>query len=132
MWSAYAMRKKRSACLSKLWRKLEKENDANKDSMKINKIVSDISKLLNNETSFETSFETNQEILGMRNVFRWIVIKSWTGNDFDTSEDRKNNKTIVKESVLFNTESWVDRCKALHDEEEKKKRLSQWYGNLFN
>ena len=37
--------------------------------MKINKIVSDISKSLNNETRFEI----NQEILGMRNVFRGIV-----------------------------------------------------------
>lgn len=44
---------KRNACLSKLRRKLEKEDDTNEDFMKINKIVSDMSKLLNNETIFE-------------------------------------------------------------------------------
>ena len=51
--------------------------------MKINKIVRDISKNLNNETRFET----NQETQGIRNVFRRIVIKIWTGNNFETSED---------------------------------------------
>ena len=68
----------------------------------------------------------------MRNVFRGIVIKIWIGNNFDTSEDRKCNKIIVKELLLFHTDCWVDICKEMHDEEEKKKRLSQWYGNLLN
>ena len=40
-------------CLSKLRRKFEKEDDANEDSMKINKIASDRRKILNNEISFE-------------------------------------------------------------------------------
>ena len=39
---------------------------------------------------------------------------------------------IVKESVLFYTECWVDRCKVMNDEEEQKKKLNQWYGNVLN
>ena len=72
-------------------------DDTNEDLIKTNKIVSDIRTFLKNETSFET----NQEVLGMRNVFRGITIKSWTENNFETSEDHKCNKIIVKESVIF-------------------------------
>ena len=107
-------------CLRKLRSKLEKSDDANEYSIKINKIVIDTSKFLNNDTSFEI----NQEILGIRNVFRGTLIKIWTGNNFGTSDDRKHNKIIVKESVLFYNECCVDRHKEMHDEEEQKKRLT--------
>ena len=96
--------------------------------MKINKIVSDISKNLNNETSFET----NQESLGIRSMLRGIAMKIQIGNNFDTSEDRKYKKIIVKESASFVNEFWVERCKAVHEEEEPKKRLSQCHGNFLN
>ena len=99
--------------MRKLRIKLERSEDANEDSMTINKIVSEISELLNNETSFET----NQESLGLRNAFRRITIKIWTGNNFGTSDDRKYNKIIVKESVLFCNKYWVERFKSTHDEE---------------
>ena len=59
--------------------------------------MSDIRKNLTNKTIFET----NQELLGMRNVIHVIVIKSWIGDNVDTSEDRKQNTIIVNESVLF-------------------------------
>lgn len=71
-------------------------------------------------------------MLGMRNMFRGIVVKSWTGNNFETSADCKHNKMIVKESAKFYNEHWVDRWNALHTEEEQKKRLSQWCENIFD
>ena len=83
---------RRNAYLIKLRRTLEKADDANEDAIKVNKIVGDIRKFLNNETSFET----NQETLSMRNVLRGKVVKIYTGNDFDASEDRKYNKIIAK------------------------------------
>ena len=116
---------RRKEHLSKLRGKLEKLDDAAEDSIKI---VSDTRKFLNNDTRFET----NQDTLSMRNVIRRTSIKSWTYNEFDANEDRKCNKIIVKESVTFHTECWVDRCKVMHDEEEQKKRLSQWCGNALN
>ena len=61
-----------------------------------------------------------------------IVMKSWIRNDFDTSEDRKQNKIIVKESVLFCNKCWGDRCKVLQHEEKQKKRLSQCCVNFLN
>ena len=73
---------KRDEYLTKLRFKLIKSNDTKEDLIKINKIVRDISKFIKNETSFET----NQEFLGMRNVFRRIIIKICTGNNFETSE----------------------------------------------
>ena len=88
---------KRDEFLTKLRIKLIKADDTNEDLIKVNKIVSDMSEFLKNETSFET----NQEAFGMRNVFRGIRMKSWTGNNFETNEDRKHNKIIVKESACF-------------------------------
>ena len=38
----------------------------------------------------------------------------------------------MKELVLFYIEYWVDRCKVMHEEEEQKKRIIQWHGNVFN
>ena len=111
-----------------LRRKLEKVDDANEDSITTDKTLSDIRKFLNNEIRFEN----NQEILSMRNMFRRTTMKRCTGDDFDASEDRKHNKTIAKESVLFCNEFWVERCKKMHDEKEQKKRFRQWYGNVLN
>ena len=58
MWLNSDALRKKNAFLRKLRIKLEKSddaNDANEDSIKINKIVSDIRKFLNNETCFETN-----------------------------------------------------------------------------
>ena len=48
------------------------------------------------------------------------------------SEDYEHNKVVVKESVTFYNEFWVERCKTMHHEEEQKKRLSQWHWNSFD
>ena len=50
----------------------------NEGLIKINKIVSDISKFLKKITYFET----NQQAMGMINVLQGIVIKIWTGTNF--------------------------------------------------
>ena len=92
----------------KTQKEIRKKDDANEDSINTNKIVSDTINFLNNQKIFETS----QETLEIRNMFRGIMIKSWTGNNFDANEDRKHNKIIVKESVLFRTEFQVNRCNA--------------------
>ena len=34
--------------------------------------------------------------------------------------------------MLFYSECWLDRCKALHDEDKQKERLSQWYNNVLS
>ena len=68
----------------------------------------------------------------MQNLFRGIVVKSWKGNNFENSANYKHKKVIVKESVRFYNECWVDWHNALHNEEEQKNRMSQWYGNLVD
>ena len=69
----------------------------------------------------ETSFETNQEMLGMKNVLRGAVIKSQKGSNFEMSANCKNDKLIVKESVTFHNEPWIDRHNSLHNKEEKRR-----------
>ena len=107
--------------MSKIRRKLKKVDEMNADREKINMIISDIRKFLNDESTFQT----NQELLGMRKNFRGTLVKSWTGDNFQTNKDRKNNNIIAKESVLFCSECWLDRCEAMHDEEKQRETLRQ-------
>ena len=41
-------------------------------------------------------------------MFRGITIKSCAENNFGRSDDRKYDKIIVKELVLFLNDLWVD------------------------
>ena len=65
-------------------------------------------------------------------MFREIELKRWAGNNFETSEDRKRNKIIIKESVMCWKDFYIDRCNVIHDEEDQKKRLTQWNGNVLD
>ena len=98
-------KRKRTDYLDKLRKEQTRVDASSEDVAKINSLLNDISRYLKNEKSFES----NQEMLGMRNMFRGIVVKSWTGNNFETSADCKHNKMIVKESARFYNEHWVDR-----------------------
>ena len=61
-----------------------------------------------------------------------MVVKCWTVDDFDNKDDRKYNKLIIKESVLFYSEYWLDRCEALHNKDKQKEQLSQWCNNVLS
>lgn len=39
---------------------------------------------------------------------------------------------MIKESVLFYSEHWLDGCKALHNKEKQKERLKQWHDDVLN
>ena len=106
--------------LGRLRKKLERTDSKNVDQFKKNAIVSNMQKSLNKESNYLT----NQELIGLRNVFLGMVVKYWIGDDFNNNDDRKCNKAIMKESVLFYSEYWLDRCEALHDEDKQKDRLS--------
>ena len=68
----------------------------------------------------------------MRHLLRGIIIKSWKGTNFETSEYRKYNKILIKKSVMFYKECQFDRCNEMYDEEDQKKLLNQWHGNFLD
>lgn len=68
---------------------------------------------------------------GMRNVFRGIIIKTWTGHNFETSEDPKHKKNHCLRVRFFWTGCWVDRLNTMCDEEEQSKRLTQQCGKYL-
>ena len=107
---------KRNEYLGRLRKKLDKTDCKNVDQVKINAIIRDIQKFLNKESNYQK----NQELIGLRNVFRGMAVQCWIGPSFNNNNDRKHNKVIVKESVLFYSEFWLERCKALHDEEKQR------------
>ena len=61
----------------------------------------------------------------MRNVLRGIVVKSWRVNNIEVSTDHKHNKAIVRESVRFYNEFWIDRSNVMHNDQDQKKMISQ-------
>ena len=107
---------------------LIKADKANEDGNKIKCIAGDTQKFLNKGITHEM----NQELLDMRIFYSGIVVKIWKGNGINESVYFKHNKLTTKESVLFYHKFWINRCKTSHDEEEQKKRLSQWCENSFN
>ena len=108
------MESKTNECLGRLRKKLEKADSKNVDQVETNVIISDIHKFLNKESNYQT----NQELIGLMNVFRGIAVQCWIGDNFNNNDDRKHNKVMIKESVLFYSECWLGRCKEMHDEEK--------------
>ena len=76
---------KRNECLGKLREKLDKEESKNACQLKINAIIVDIQKFLNKESDYQT----NQELIGLRNVFRGMAVQFWIGGAFNNNDDRK-------------------------------------------
>ena len=109
------MESKRNEHLGRLRKKLDKVDSKNVEQDKINTIISDIQKFLDKEPNFQT----NQELIGLRNIFRGIAVQLWICDDFNNNDDKKHNKVTIKESMLVYSECWIDRCKELHDEEKR-------------
>ena len=85
-------RRRRTDYLDKLRKELTRACAASKDVAKVNVMLNEVSKHLKNELSFEN----NQEILGLTNVFRAIVIKIWTEINSEKSANCKCNKVVFK------------------------------------
>ena len=126
--SIWVHRKKRNEFLGRSIKKLDKACSKNVDQVKISTIISDIHNFLNTESNYQT----NQELIGLRNIVRGTSVQCWIGDNFNNNDDRKFNKVITKESVLFYSECWIDRCKALHEEGKQRGCLKQWHNNVLN
>ena len=75
----------KNECLGRLRKKCERIDSNNVDQFKTNAIISYIQKKLNKESNHLT----NQELIGLRNVFRGMVVKCWIGDDFNNNDSIK-------------------------------------------
>ena len=61
----------------------------------VNKIINDVQNFFNGENDFWT----NKQVLGMREVFRGVVVKSWVAFPTENINFRVHNKIIVHEAA---------------------------------
>jgi len=62
--------------------------------------------------------ETNQDSIGMKYIFRGILIKAWTGENFAMIKYTMLNRIIAKYCMNFYMECWTNRNLKLHDKDE--------------
>lgn len=60
---------------------------------------------------------TNQSKLGMKNLFRGMIVKQWVDTNQSDIDYLEYNKVFVKSCVTFYHECWKSRCVELHKDE---------------
>ena len=79
----------------------------------------DIGKYFNKEENFWT----NQKELGMREVFRVIMVKYWASIPLEIIDFAQHNKVQIKKALNFYCECWNNTCVVLHSSYIRKQHL---------
>jgi len=85
----------------------------------VREMENDIVKYFNKEENFWT----NQQVLGMRDVFRGIVVRDWGALPIECIDFTPYNKVMIKKAVDFYSACWNNRCVVMHSPEVRKQYL---------
>ena len=107
--------------MKKMLKELCNNQPENIDEEEILSFVEDILRYL--EDDCDNEYETNQGMLGMKNIFRGYVIKVWKGTNFEQKKYRKLNRIVVRLSVQYYYECWIERNKIYHNESVQAERI---------
>ena len=80
-------------------------------------MAKDLEKCFNNTRNMHT----NQQLLGMREVFRGVVANEWVAMPNERIDFSSCNKALVKDGVNLQSEYWNKRCEVLDDLKVQKK-----------
>ena len=89
------------------------------------KIVNEMIKKVRKYFNRESNFCTNQQVLGMREVFRGVVVKSWVYLPLEKIKFSKHNEKLVRKAVNLHSECRKEQNNALHSPEYKKINLNK-------
>ena len=89
-------------------------------------IIEDMRKFMREDTD---DFETNQQVIGMKHLFRGFSVKAWTGNEFDEERHTNFNRIVNQHCMAYYCKCWKDRNEKLHDEATQRKRFIEWQKN---
>ena len=84
--------------------------------MILEEMENDIETCFNNKENLHT----NQEMLGMREVFRGVMFKKWVAMPNEITHYLKHNKALIEKGVRLHSEFWNKRCIVLHDPDAQK------------
>ena len=71
-----------------------------------------VKEMINNIVFFfnkEENVQTNQQVTGVREVFRGAAVKSWATMPVESMDFKKYNKILIKKEVDFYSECQKDR-----------------------
>ena len=95
------MKESREEWISELCKKLANAARKVKVSAYEKNIVKEIIKDIGTYFNGEAKFWTNQQVLGIREVFRGVVVKIWVAMPLERVIFLVHNKIIVREAVNF-------------------------------
>ena len=78
----------------------------------------------------ERECETNQHCIGMKALFRGIVVKDWKGADFNCNKYETLNKVLVCHAVQHCRKCWLHRNECCNDECKQKELVVKWKEKL--
>jgi len=75
------------------------------------------------EEGDEDEYETSQQYIGMRELFRRIVVKDWKGSDFHYTKYEVLNKILVYHAMQYYRKCWLHRNECYYDADKQKKHV---------
>ena len=86
-------------------------------------IIEDIRKFMRDEVD---NYNTNQQIIGMKHLFRGFSVKAWKGAQFNNNKYTNLNRILNQHCMEYYCKCWKDRNEKLHDEETQRSRVIEW------
>ena len=83
------------------------------------KIANEITKDILKHFNGKENLWTNQQMVGIREMFRGVAVKSWMSLPLERLKFVVCNKIIAREAVKFYSEYWRERCKAPNTSEHE-------------
>ena len=72
----------------------------------------------------EDGCEKNQQMIGMKQLFRCFSAKAWKGSQDNKKNCTNLNRIVNQHCMACYCKCWKDRKEKLHDEETQKKEQS--------
>ena len=91
-------------------------------------MIEDTLAYLDEEEEYE--YETNQYCIGMKALFRVIVVKDWKGAGFHCNKYEALNKVLVHHAVQYYRKCWLHRNECYNDECKQKELVVKWKEKL--
>ena len=86
-------------------------------------IIEDIRKFMRDDVD---DYETNQQIIGMKHLFRGFSVKAWKGAQDDKKNYTNLTRIVNQHCMAYYCKCWKDRNEKLHDEDTQRKRVIEW------
>ena len=97
------------------------------EKLHMNEMIKDIKRYFSGD---ETECYTNQQLIGIKALFRGVIVKEWVAVNNENINYHECNRKIVKSCIRFYHDCWKERCEALHKDDKQKEALEEEIKNM--